>query len=340
MMSRQVPALSSLCIFLLVLRALDITNIGGYALTFRYVYFDNDEQDFKSRGWLDYDSLFQQNLEAVSDIYCDYLDADDIELVVQVKADRYVPRAGSTFNLGRYLGKSNKTGLDLWEPAPLTKILGKRGQFNSFEIVVSINAEFVESAYWFDPTPWDRYDIPVPRGRSDFVSIMLHEIGHGLGFAGTINFDPNDPRYGTYEGKFNYLTPFDELTSFAGDGYAVDVMTGLPNPMSFDGAISKKIYNGNAIPLANVAPNNQLFSQNFYHLGDCDSPVIVQGSVMTGCFMTLGPDFNELSCLDLAVLADLGYPLKEDAFDELCETSSMPHTASRHLASTGILGAF
>mmetsp|Transcript_22150 Transcript_22150/g.33482 ORF Transcript_22150/g.33482 Transcript_22150/m.33482 type:complete len:328 (-) Transcript_22150:407-1390(-) len=316
MMKKKLTTLSSLSTFFQYLNV--ITNNRVAALNFRYLYLDNGHQDFKSRGWLDHESLFQQNLQAVGSIYCNYLDADGVDLLVQVKADRDVPRAGSTFNLGRYIGKSKKTGLDVWEPAPLTKILNKQNQVNNFEIVVSINAEFVESTYWFDPTPWDRYDIPVPSGRSDFISIMLHEIGHGLGFAGTINFNSEDPSYGTYKGMLNYMTPFDELTSFAGDGNVVNGSSGIPNPMSFEGSISKKMYNGNAIPLANVAPSNQLFSQNFYHLGDCESPVVVQRSVMAGCFMALGPDFNEISCLDLAVLADLGYPMKKDAFDELC----------------------
>lgn len=70
------------------------------------------------------------------------------------------------------------------------------------EIVATLNAEY---SWYFG------IDGKVPEGQFDFVSVVLHEIGHGLGFSGSANYD--DGTTVLIDGK-----PVDECTGTAGVG--------------------------------------------------------------------------------------------------------------------------
>lgn len=52
-----------------------------------------------------------------------------------------------------------------------------------YDIVVNMNSSFDS---WYYGT-----DADTPAGRIDFVTVVLHEIGHGLGFLGSMSGDPN-----------------------------------------------------------------------------------------------------------------------------------------------------
>lgn len=52
-----------------------------------------------------------------------------------------------------------------------------------FDIIVNMNCAFPD---WHFPT-----DANPPAGTLDAVTVLLHEIGHGIGFVGSINGDPN-----------------------------------------------------------------------------------------------------------------------------------------------------
>ena len=280
------------------------------AVTFKFLYFDNAEGDFATRGWLSSSSLFQRNLAAVGDMFCQYLDSINVELITHVMADRSIARAGGTFQLGSVRGESNRTGLIVYEPSSLTKLKTGENPFFSHEILLFFNVPYVQENYWLDPTPNNRSDNVIPSTKVDFLSIVLHEIGHGLGYAGSINRSPG-ANYGKYT---DYMTVFDDLSFFGGDGNALDAATGNPNPMYFDGPISKQVY-GQKVQLTNLATNDVLSSQNFYHLGDCSSPKILEDSLMSGCYVPLGPEYLEITCADMALLADLGYSMSRKFFD-------------------------
>ena len=93
------------------------------------------------------------------------------------------------------------------------------------------NALYVDQNFWFDPTPNKRTDIAIPLTQVGFLSIVLHEFGHGLGYAGYLDRFP-----GNNCGKYisGLMTAFDDISSFGRDGNALDTATGNPNPMFFD----------------------------------------------------------------------------------------------------------
>ena len=52
-------------------------------------------------------------------MFCRFFDGNNVELVVHVRADRSVARAGGGFNVGSLRGTSTRTGLTVYEPLPL-----------------------------------------------------------------------------------------------------------------------------------------------------------------------------------------------------------------------------
>ena len=270
------------------------------AVTFEIEYVDNVEGDFAARGWLSSQSLFQRNVAAAAATWGARLASSEV-LLLRVEASRLVARTGGTFSNGYTIGTID--GRDLVEPGPLSRIrpgTNPGEPFFGFDVLVSINAQFVDDFYWLDTNPEQRID-PVPLDRGDFISVILHELGHGLGMAGARSF-ANDASYGTL--PVDFLVLFDSLSSFGGNGLVEDAQ-GSPNPMFFTGPASSAFYGG-PVPLANVGRFDFLFSQNFYHLGTCGDPVVLTDSLMNGCSIPNGARMP-ITALDLAVYEDMGY---------------------------------
>ena len=159
------------------------------AVDFSFVYLDNPEGDFLSRGWLDPDSVFQQNVRAAAAIWGGLIDSQET-IRVQVRANRSVLRAGGTFSNGRFLGQGIN-GNEIFEPGPLSRILTGQNPgagAEDIDIFLDINSPFIDLNYWLDPSPAERFE-RVPEGRADMVSIVLEELGHGWGMAGERNVD-------------------------------------------------------------------------------------------------------------------------------------------------------
>lgn len=292
---------STFIVLLLLAHIMKECNVDAVGFTFEY--FDNDDFDFANRMWLEEDSLFIQNIEAAATMWGDHIDSDEV-LEVWISADTEVERTGGTFTFGRYVGLDDD-GNEIFEPGPLSKILSGSNPGGSPDIIVNVNPFFVEEEYWFDPTPLDRANSKPPIGITDFVSIMLHEFGHGLGFAGERNPFPG-PDYGTF--SYGYVSTFDTFTSFR-DSPSPWNSKGEPNLLSFSGTKASSVYFGRPVPLAHVGTGKVLSSQNFYHLGTCGSLPILTESLMNGCRVPDDGTILEIAPIDLAILEDLGYPI-------------------------------
>lgn len=102
---------------------------------------------------------------------------------------------------------------------------------DTIDITITIDTPTLMSGgFYFDPLPFLRTSA-VPGGKSDFISVMLHEIAHGLGFLGSVSGEPS-----AVEMEGPDITPFDDN---------VDLISG---ERFWTGPIAVAIFGG-AIPL-------------------------------------------------------------------------------------------
>ncbi len=111
------------------------------------------------------------------------------------------------------------SGFRLLKPTWIAEFLtGKDPGPGVPEGLIDVNTDLL-SRFWFDPTPDDRSD-SAPFGKSDFLAIITHELGHIFGFDGFRNLD----------GSFStdVRTIYDQHTSAAGfyDSLAMRTATG------------------------------------------------------------------------------------------------------------------
>lgn len=274
------------------------------AAQFEFVFEDNAQREFAARGWMNESSLFQRNFRAAGRLLGLRLDSPET-IQVLVVADNTLARAGGTFSYGRLL-TTEADGVQTYEQGPLTRInTGNNPGFENFnfDIKVSINAAYLDANYWIDPEPETR-TAPKPDGITDFIWVVLHEMGHGMGIAGTREFNATSPRYGLT--ATTYQSVFDKHTRFLGNGSATDAQ-GNRNAMLFSGMVSSALL-GTEVDVPNEDPALPIASQNFYHLGGCASAEILKNSLMNGCSTFNGPRAH-ITDIDLAVLKDIGYPI-------------------------------
>jgi hypothetical protein len=267
-------------------------------LSFEFRYVDDAQGTFASRGWLNPNSLFQRNIAAAASLWGDEF-ASNETIIVRVDPMSFAARAGGTPTLGRSL-YTNAQGQDVWEAGPLTRILTSSNpgeMFYGYDLVLGFDAAFVENNYWLDPEPELRVD-PVPLNKGDFVSVALHELGHGFGMAGFRDFP-------TGEISGDNTTQMDYLSYFGGNGAPIGP-GGERNAMYFNGETAARLY-GRDLPLTHKPTGHPLYSQNYYHISDCDADGLAS-TLMNGCAVPLG-ERMQITPFDLAVYADMGYPM-------------------------------
>jgi hypothetical protein len=290
-MSRVRAILAILLVCLLVGRA------AGMSFTFTY---EDPGNIFGSRGWLDPNSLFQRNIRAAANLWAAHF-TSNATIVIKVDNHSYAARAGGTSSNGRLL-YTNAAGKKVWEPGPLTRVLtgSNPGQTAwGFDILLGFDANFVQNNYWFDPQP-DLRTTAVPSNKGDFISVVMHELGHGFGMTGYRNFDT-----GLISGPDTTL--FEDKSYFGGNGAAIGG-GGVRNPMFFRGDLGKGVY-GSDLHLVNVRSTDVNFSQNYFHLSSCGSADDgLRGTLMNGCVLPNGARLD-ITAFDAAVYGDLGYPL-------------------------------
>jgi hypothetical protein len=307
---------------ILVVALFSVMPIPAQPLAFTSTYIDNSFGDFAARGWLDPSSIFQRNVSVAFDIWGGMVDSD-ANLSVRVIADRGQARLGAQYSNGFQIGIDGpggfNTGYPIYEPGPISKIrtgVNPANQFGESDIMVQVNASFVSSNYWLDPTPTDRTE-PGHPSRTEFIWVMLHEIGHALGMISNRikrpAVAPGDPEQGSFFA--NYLSLFDTFTFFGGTGTLFDA-SGQPNPFFFDGPLAMEVNGGAPVPLlfisesANTSgPNAGLAGGNFDHLGSCTGPAYLSLALMRACYSPVGPTRYGITEIDLAILADLGIPM-------------------------------
>jgi hypothetical protein len=257
-------------------------------IPFQFIYDDPGHQ-------FDAFPLLRSDLSAAGQILWRML-AGRGTLQVLVRPNNSIPRSsGSTVGIVP-VGRSG--GMIVYQSAALAEArtgVDPNGK-GAPEIELDFNTQTYLPQAWFDPTGSARSG-SVPRGQTDFISVALHEMLHGLGFQGFRAID--GPGYGTLPA--GYESDFDAFSQF-GTG-------GMANVLYFNGSRASALYGG-PVPLTSVGPNDPLSSQNFDHLGNpAGRPgANLIGDIMNGMVFEYGTRYT-VSPLDLAILADLGWAL-------------------------------
>lgn len=172
------------------------------------------------------------------------------------------------------------------------------------DVRFAFNTTYLQDELWFDPTPLGGTET-VPFDRTDALTVMTHEFAHAFGFDGwrnqTTGLMPGD-----------YMTPFDELTSFVGGNFF------------FNGPAAMALYGG-PVPLT---------FGNIFHFGN-NSPrpgADLIPDLMNGVVFQDGVRYD-ITPLDAAVLSDLGLPGQAAAVPE---PSSLALLALAAIGSLGV----
>jgi len=235
--------------------------------------------------------LLTSNLQAAGAIWGRFMDSM-APLDVSVAADLTITGANAASVTNVPVGMQN--GLTIVEDGALFKArTGIDPNGNMPDIQVNINPNYTLANDWLDPSGIARTG-PVPSDREDFISVLIHELGHGLGFTSFRKID--NPNYGTFPG--NTQNTYDALTAFG--------VGGDPDTLYFTGAMAQAVFGG-PVPLTSVGPDSNFTSQNFSHLGNPAPRTTLRADVMNGLIIQAGIRYS-VSRLDVAILSDLGFP--------------------------------
>jgi hypothetical protein len=132
---------------ILVLLVLGAAARQSIALSFNITFVDDASGTFASRGWLDPNSLFQQNIRAAANLWGARINSNQT-IIVRVDTHSFAARAGGTNSSGRLLYTHN--GKNVWEPGPLSRVLtgsNAGATFYGYDILLGFDANFVENNY-------------------------------------------------------------------------------------------------------------------------------------------------------------------------------------------------
>ncbi|WP_187278862.1 hypothetical protein [Methylobacterium sp. WL12] len=82
-----------------------------------------------------------------------------------------------------YLGQSS--GIDIYQTPVAYKLSTglTPTSAGAADVKISIQANYLRDILWLDPTPYDN-GADIPTNKTDAVSVLVHEIGHAIGFIG------------------------------------------------------------------------------------------------------------------------------------------------------------
>ncbi len=192
------------------------------------------------------------------------------------------------------------------------------------DMVAQFNKDFEN---WYFGT-----DGNTPEGKYDFVSIVLHEIAHGLGFTGFFYVD-ND--LGHYGGDIEYPGVFDEFvvdgfqkklidtTEF--ENHSADLFDALNGPiLNHTSPSAKAASEFNRFPKL-YAPDPFDEGSSIYHLNESTYGSNDPNSLMTP-FADRGSANHNPGPLTMGIFADMGWQFISIKHDEITDTENINET--------------
>lgn len=187
------------------------------------------------------------------------------------------------------------------------------GEDTEFDIVVNMNSAF---GNWYFGT-----DAQTPEGLYDFVTVALHEVGHGLGFLGSM-WVPNGQNVANWGYGFPPIPLIYDRFTIDGNGMELinqqeytnnstglyDAVTGKNGGVFFAGLNSISTNNGFAVPL--YAPSDWNAGSSYSHV-DLDTYSNTEDALMRpqidAAYAVHSP--GPVVC---SIMTDKGWPVGED----------------------------
>ncbi len=187
---------------------------------------------------------------------------------------------------------------DLWYPSAMANALaGKDLDPANPEILININSTVARSFYLGT-------DGNCPPNQYDLESILLHEMGHGLGF---LSNDSYDPFYSL--GSIDQPTPYDAYAQTR-DGYRLSDLAS-PSPELGTALINTLVWSGKNGIAANAGVKPKLYTPKSYSSGSSISHLDQDTFGKSGANAVMCPSlaaqqiFHEPGSLLLAMMQDM-----------------------------------
>lgn len=250
-------------------------------------------------------SVARTAIQFAAGVWGSYL-RSEVPIRVEIDwAERDNPRVLASAGPGTLIRGFGGAEPNTWYPVALAESIAGRSlnADDRPDIVVSANS----GANWYFPT-----DGRTPRGQIDLVSVMLHELGHGLGFLSSVDtINENQLQVG-FDGRFIIYDIFLETP----DGLALTDANLFRNPspelfmavttddLFFAGDRAVDRNGGNIVPL--FAPSTFDVGSSVSHLEERAYPPGSPNALMTP-FLASGEAAHDPGPITLGIFRDMGW---------------------------------
>ncbi|MEM9258376.1 MAG: T9SS type A sorting domain-containing protein [Bacteroidota bacterium] len=197
-----------------------------------------------------------------------------------------------------------------WYPVALAEAIAGQDLNDSGDSDINVNAN--STANWYFGT-----DGNTPRNQIDLVSVMMHELGHGLGFLSSVDtLNTNQLAIG-FGGRFIIYDIF--LETGAGlpltdpgvfTNPSSELLTAVTgNDLTFDAPLARRENNGAVVRL--FAPPTFDVGSSVSHLNEATFRPGTENALMTP-FLSSGESVHDPGPVTLGIFADMGWPLVFD----------------------------
>lgn len=275
------------------------------------VAFLNGSAEIKTQ----FDLVFSDDVPAVAqaamrfaaNVWGAYLDSD-VNVRVNIdwqdrEDDRLLASAGPATLFRGFAGAEPNT----WYPVALAEAIAGRDLNDPADADINVSAN--STANWYFGT-----DGNTPRRQIDLVSVMLHELGHGLGFLSSVDtINENQLAIG-FGGRFiiydlfletNTGMPLVDASLFVSPSEEL-LQAVSRNDLVFNGPLAVRENNGNVVPL--FAPGTFDVGSSVSHLSETVYRAGSENALMTP-FLSAGEAVHDPGPVTLGIFADLGWPL-------------------------------
>ncbi|WP_020569345.1 T9SS type A sorting domain-containing protein [Neolewinella persica] len=276
------------------------------------VAFLNGSAEVKTQ----FDLIFSEDVPAVAqaamrfaaNVWGSYLDSD-VNVRVNIDwqdrdDDRLLASAGPATLFRGFEGAETNT----WYPVALAEAISGVDLNDPQDADINVNAN--STANWYFGI-----DGNTPRRQIDLVSVMLHELGHGLGFLSSVDtINENQLSIG-FGGRFIIYDLFLETESglpLTDPGLFTNpsdelLMAVANNDLVFNGPLAVRENNGSVVPL--FAPGTFDVGSSVSHLNEATYRAGDENALMTP-FLSAGEAVHDPGPVTLGIFADMGWPLE------------------------------